>query len=430
MESTALYKDSIAIEQSLVWHPFTQEKTSFTPIPIKKAEGCYLFSETGERYLDAISSWYVNLHGHSHPYIAEKIAAQASTLEHVIFADFTHEPAINLAKKLLPLLPGKMEKIFYSDNGSTSVEAALKIALQHWHNLKTPKSTIVCFKGSYHGDTFGSMSVAGKNPLNKPFWKHLFPVETITPPTSGNEQQSVNELKRVLEKHQVACFIFEPLILGVGGMVLYSKETLNTLIQLCMQYQVLTIADEVMTGFGRLGSLFACDQIDSSPDIICLSKGLTGGFLPLGATACTKDVYNSFYSDHLENAFLHGHSYCGNPIACTSALASLELLQKESCNLNRKMIEISHQEFCKRWKNHPQLSRCEFIGTILILEIKEQGQSYFNQKKRRIKEYFLSKGILIRPIRNVLYLMPPYCIKEEELQYIYHHLIQFLNEET
>lgn len=419
MAATLCSTSSIKEKDSFVWHPFTQMQTAHPPIPIVRAKGAYLYGEDGQSYLDGISSWWVNLHGHAHPYIVEKIKAQAELLEHVIFADFTHAPAVELASRLIPLLPGAMSKIFYSDNGSTAVEVALKIALQYWHNQNIPKTKVICFKNSYHGDTFGAMAAAGRNEFNRPFWKHLFDVESIDPPLKGHEDKSLFQLESILKKGDTACFIFEPLVLGSGGMVIYPPEGLNLLIQCCRQNNVLTIADEVMTGFGRTGTLFACEQVNEKPDLICLSKGLTGGFLPLGVTACTIDIFNAFLGDHLHQAFLHGHSYTANPIACSSAMASLDLLLKETCTLQRKMIEGSHKEFCKKWQLHPKLKRCESLGTILALEYQAEKTSYFQPMRDRLYHFFLRKGILLRPLGNVLYILPPYCIQAVELKLIY-----------
>lgn len=415
-------------DRACIWHPFTQMQNAINPILILRAKGVYLYSEDGKAYLDAISSWWVNLHGHTHPYIAQKIKAQADLLEHVIFADFTHSPAIELATRLLSLLPGQMSKIFYSDNGSTAVEAALKIALQYWHNLNKPKRKVVGLKYSFHGETFGAMSAAGKNDFNHPFWSHLFQVEIINPPFKGKEEGSLAQLRHILEKGDVACFIFEPLILGCGGMMMYPADGLDHLIRLCREYDVLTIADEVMTGFGRTGTLFACDQLTEEPDLICLSKGLTGGFLPLGATACTENIFNAFLGNQ-QQAFLHGHSYTANPIACASAIASLDLLLEVECTQQRKQIEESHMDFCHTWRMHPKLKRCETLGTILALEYLVDETSYFHSLRDTLYHFFLSKGILLRPLGNVLYILPPYCIKTEELAFIYDQIIYTLEKE-
>jgi len=424
MATTPLQASSLVEkDRAFIWHPFTQMQTARPPIPIVRAKGAYLYAEGGSRYLDAISSWWVNLHGHAHPYIVQKIKSQAEILEHVIFADFTHGPAVELASRLLSILPGAMSKVFYSDNGSTAVEAALKIALQYWHNRNSPKTKVICFKNSYHGDTFGAMSAAGRNEFNRPFWKHLFDVESIDPPLTGQEDLSLSQLRSILNQGNVACFIFEPLVLGSGGMIMYPPHGLDKLIQCCKQHHVLTINDEVMTGFGRTGTLFASQQLAENSDLICLSKGLTGGFLPLGVTACTEDIFNAFLGEHLHQAFLHGHSYTANPLACSSALASLDLLLENSCSLQRKMIEACHQDFCNQWRLHPKLKRCEHRGTILALEYQTENRSYFQSIRDRLYHFFLSKGILLRPLGNVLYVLPPYCIQADELQFIYDQII-------
>lgn len=427
METHVTKKSSLSeLDQQYIWHPFTQMKTTRPSIPIIRAEGVYLYSEDGLRYIDAISSWWVNLHGHAHPYIAERINQQTQTLDHVLFAGFTHAPAVDLAKRLISILPGKMSKIFYSDNGSTSVEIAIKMAIQYWKNKDcgSNRSKIVCFKKSYHGDTFGAMSAAGKNEFNQHFWKQLFEVESIDAPTKGNEETSINQLQKILEKGEIAAFIFEPLILGSGGMIIYPPEGLNKLIQLCKQYRVLTIADEVMTGFGRTQTLFACEQLRFTPDIICLSKGLTGGFLPLGVTASTEKIYEAFLGDTLKQAFLHGHSYTANPIACSSALASLDLLQNIACYQQREFISRAHKDFCLSWKNHPKIKRCESIGTILAIEYRSDcADSYLEASKTHLYHFFLDNGVLIRPLGNVLYILPPYCIQLNELQLIYELII-------
>jgi adenosylmethionine-8-amino-7-oxononanoate aminotransferase len=430
MATQLLQTSLVEKDRACIWHPFTQMQTAHPPIPIVRAQGIYLYAEDGSRYLDAISSWWVNLHGHAHPYIAQKIQSQAEVLEHLIFADFTHAPAVELASRILSLLPGNLSKVFYSDNGSTSVEVALKIALQYWHNQNIPKTKIICFKNGYHGDTFGAMSAAGKNGFNRPFWNHLFEVESIDPPLKGQEEASLFQLQSILDQNDVACFIFEPLILGSGGMIIYPPQGLDRLIQCCKQHQVLTIADEVMTGFGRTGTLFACDQLLEQPDLICLSKGLTGGFLPLGMTVCTEKIFNAFLSHQLQHAFLHGHSYTANPLACSSALASLDLLLENDCALRRKQIETSHHSFCQKWRSHPKLKRCETLGTILALEYRAKNDSYFSSLRDFLYHFFLSRGILLRPLGNVLYILPPYCIRKDELHFIYDQIALTLQEKV
>lgn len=395
-------------------------------MPIVKGSGIYLFSEKGDPYLDAISSWWVNLHGHAHPYIIEQLKEQLDLLEHVLFAGFTHPSAIHLGEKLIGLLPGPMSKVFYSDNGSTAVEVALKIALQYWQNLGIDnRKSIICFKGSYHGDTFGAMSCSGKNCFNRPFWNYLFSVKAIDPPTEKNQDQVLSTFSELLKEKDVACFIFEPLVLGSGGMIFYSKSTLNEMIKMCRESHVITIADEVMTGFGRTGTLFACDQIDETPDLICLSKGLTGGFLPLGATACKSPIFEAFRRESLSESFLHGHSYTANPIACRSALASLQLLLSSESKNKREAIEKAHGVFCKEIGENPVLSRCESLGTILALTFKTSSQtSYENPLRTWLYRFFLERKIIIRPLGNVLYIMPPYCITTSELEKIYQTILE------
>lgn len=414
--------------ETCIWHPFTQMMTTHKPISIIKGKGTYLYAEDGNPYLDGIASWWVNLHGHAHPYIVERIHEQASTLEHVIFADFTHPSAIELAQRLIRLYPGQFSKVFYSDNGSTAVEVAIKMAFQYWYNQNAtnPRKKIICFKGSYHGETFGAMSASGKNEIHKPFWKYLFDVEMIDPP--WDEEHSISQLKHLVKSDDIACFIFEPLILGVSGMRSYPAKGLNALMKICKEHDILMIADEVLTGFGRTGYLFACEGLEEKPDIVCLSKGLTGGFVPLGVTLCKERVYNAFLSDDLSKALLHGHSYTGNPIACQSALASLDLLEMPNSLQQREMIKESHQRFCQKWKDHPSLIRCECLGVILAIEYKVGNLSYFSSFRDTLYRHFLKHYILLRPLGNVIYVLPPYCITFEELSIIYDHIIRFTEE--
>ncbi len=409
-------------DRKVIWHPFTQMKTAGEFIPIVRGQGVYLYAEDGTRYLDAISSWWVNLHGHCHPYISDRINAQLAQLEHVTFGDFTHPPAIELAERLLAMASHHYSKVFYTDNGATSVEVALKMALQFWSNQdpSTSRAGIISFKGGYHGDTFGAMSAAGRTSYNRPFWSHLFPVESIDPPLKGKEEASLKQLKEIIEKNRSACFIFEPLIQGSGGMVIHSAEGLDALLELCRRHGVITIADEVMTGFGRTGPLLATDLLRCKPDILCLSKGLTGGYLPLAATLCKEEIFQQFLWDDKSKALLHGHTYCANPLACAAALASFDLSESDGCSRQRSAIEQSHKAFCRRWQGNPNLSRCETLGTILVLEYKTKEEaSYFSKLRDRLYKFFLSRNILLRPLGNVLYVLPPYCISSDDLDNIY-----------
>lgn len=411
------YPRGSLVERDLacIWHPFTQAQTEQPPIPIIKGKGAYLYSEAGDAYLDGISSWWVNLHGHAHPYIAEKIAVQARELEHVIFAGHTHPQAIILAERLLALFSNNYSHVFYSDNGSTAVEVALKMALQ----VKGNGKWLLSFRDAYHGDTFGAMAAAGKSHYNQPFWPYLFEVHSILPPLLGKEEESWREFETAIATGEVAAFIFEPLIQGAGGMVPHSGEWLTRMIQRCAEEGIITIADEVMTGFGRTGPLFASTSLGTAPDLICLSKGITGGFLPMGATIVKRFIFESFLSSDPARAFLHGHSYTANSLACAAANASLDLLLQPECCEARKMIEAEHLNFQRQWKHHQKLIRCDVVGTILAIEYKTDNASYYHPLKQRLIDFFRTEGILLRPLGNVLYLLPPYCISRDELQKIY-----------
>lgn len=414
-------------DKEVVWHPFTQLKVAPLPIAIVKGEGAYFYDDQGNRYIDGIASWWVNIHGHSHPYLAKKISEQLSTLEHAIFSGFTHEPAVQLAERLLKRLPENQTKIFYSDNGSTAVEVALKMAFQYWSNRGVEKTKIIAFENAYHGDTFGGMSVGARNAFNLPFSKLLFDVIHIPVPVAGKEIESKKALEGALKQDGVAAFIFEPLVQGAGGMVMYSAEVLDDLIAACREKNVITIADEVMTGFGRTGKFFANDHLKNKADIICLSKGLTGGVMALGVTSCAQFVYEAFLSDDKMKTFFHGHSYTANPTACAAALASLDLFDQPEAFENISRIEKRHYAFLQKIKSHKALIDLRQLGTILAFEIMTQEHTnYLNSLAERISEFFISKGIILRPLGNIFYVLPPYCIKDQDLDYIYSCIEEFL----
>jgi adenosylmethionine-8-amino-7-oxononanoate aminotransferase len=323
--------DSLGFRDSeVIWHPYTQHKNLDLPIPIVKGEGSLLFDDAGNSYIDAISSWWVNIHGHANPYIAEKIYSQALVLEQVIFTNFTHEPAVRLAERLISILPGNQAKIFYSDNGSTAVEVALKMAIQYWVNKGiTGRNTILAFEHAYHGDTFGAMSVSSRGVFTSAFKDFLFDVVFIETPNADN----LEKIKSLIEpkKEKIAAFIYEPLLQAAGGMNMYDAKDMDRLLNYVRSQEIICIADEVLTGFGRTGPFFASGLLSNFPDIICLSKGLTGGFLALGATACRQFIFDAFLSDDRTKTFFHGHSYTANPLACAAGLASLDLLEEKTC---------------------------------------------------------------------------------------------------
>ncbi len=415
-------------DKNSVWHPFTQLKTAPLPIAIVKGEGSYFYDNNGKRYIDGIASWWVNIHGHAHPYLAKKVAEQLLTLEHAIFSGFTHEPAVQLAERLLKRLPNNQSKIFYSDNGSTAVEVALKMAFQYWSNLSVSKTKIIAFENAYHGDTFGGMSVGARNAFNLPFSKLLFDVIHIPVPLKGKEVESMNCLNEALKQNDIAAFIFEPLIQGAGGMVMYSAEVLDKMIAECRTKKVITIADEVMTGFGRTGKFFASDHLLNKPDILCLSKGLTGGVMPLGVTSCSQFIYDAFLSDDKMKTFFHGHSYTANPTACSAALASMDLFDEPEAFENINRIEKKHNVFLQKIKTHKALVEVRQLGTIIAFEIKTNEQTnYLNSLAEHISDFFISKGIILRPLGNIVYILPPYCIRDEDLDYIYESIVEFLD---
>jgi len=405
-------------DQDLIWHPYTQMQNAPAPIPIIRGEGIFLIAEDGKKYIDAVSSWWVNIHGHAHPYIAKKVSEQLSTLEHVIFAGFTHPGAIELAERLISILPESQSKVFYSDNGSTAVEVALKMCFQYWSNQSKEKTKVLAFNNSYHGDTFGAMAVSGRSAFTKPFEKLLFDVEFLDLPNLNN----LNEIKSQISASasEVSAFIFEPLVQGAGGMQMYEAEYLDELIKHCKNNGILTIADEVMTGFGRTGKLFASDHLSEKADLMCFSKGLTGGTMALGVTTCTSVIFEAFLSDNKLKTLFHGHSFTANPIACAAALASMDILLEPETLANIERITSSHQAFNKRISIHPKVKCIRQTGTILALEWATMGETtYFNNLRDILYNFFLEQGIILRPLGNIIYIMPPYCITNEQLDYIY-----------
>ncbi len=409
-----------------IWHPFTQMKTAGAPVHITKAKDCTLFAADGTTYIDAISSWWVNIHGHANNFIAERIAEQAKTLEHVIFAGFTHTPAIELSQKLIGLLGGHFTKIFFSDDGSTSVEVALKMALQYWYNQgMNEKTRIIAFENAYHGDTFGAMSAGARNAFNAAFNQHLFEVIHIPVPAKNNMDELTEQFTTLLNSGTIAAFIFEPLVQGAAGMQMHKAEYLDRLLSIAKEKNIICIADEVMTGFGRTGKNFAINYLQNKPDIICLSKGITGGFMPLGVTACSQKIYDAFYADEKLKTFFHGHSYTANPLACAAANASMELLDSDACRQQIKMINENHESFAASIQQMVAVKEVRYLGTILAIEFNtNENSSYFNSIRDDLYKFYLKNGILIRPLGNVIYVMPPYCITKEELGSIYKVIVE------
>ncbi len=416
-----------ARDNAHVWHPYTQHHGAAPAIPIVRGDGALLFDETGRPIVDAISSWWVTLHGHAHPTIVRAIAEQAGTLEQVIFTEFTHEPAAALAAELVAHLPAGLARVFYSDDGSTAVEVALKMAIQYWHNRGQPRSRIAALEHAYHGDTVGAMSASAPSVFTAPFADQLFGVIRLPAPDDPN---FLGAFDRALDapRDPLAAVIIEPLLQGAGGMRMWAPDLLREIRTRTAARNILLIADEVLTGFGRTGPLFACAGADVAPDIICLSKGLTGGFLPLGATVAREDVFAAFLSDDRQHTLFHGHSYTANPIACAAARASLALLDEHSA-ARRRCIEQQHRAHLARLATHAHVRNPRILGTVAAFDIATED-GYLNPIGRELMAFAIERGVLLRPLGNVVYVLPPYCITDDQLTLVYDVITQFLERQA
>jgi adenosylmethionine-8-amino-7-oxononanoate aminotransferase len=431
-------------DKDYIWHPYTQMQLVPEAIGVERGEGSYLYLSDGRKIFDGISSWWVTLHGHAHPIIAKAIAEQAQKLEQVIFAGFTHEPASILAKKLIERAPKGLEKVFFSDNGSTAVEAAMKMCVQYWQHYKETRTIFLALDGAYHGDTFGAMSASARGTFTKPFSSMLFDVIHLPFPTpneqgiasdafgiSGNdtlstaENKFLEELRRYAKNNKnIAAFIYEPLLLGAGGMKTWRKEVMREALKIAEENNILCIADEVLTGFGRTGTFFASDSIDISPDIMTLSKGITGGFLPLGATLASKNIYDAFLSEDRSKTFFHGHSYTGNPISCAAAVASLSIFENEPVMERIAAINTTHNELMPKLAEKNKYNY-RIQGTMAAMEPKEP-EGYLSNKSLQLQKVCLEKGLLIRPLGDTIYFLPPYSTTKEDLERAYLLLAEVL----
>lgn len=407
----------------MIWHPFTQALNASPPIPISKGQGPFLYDFQDNRYVDLISSWWVNIHGHCHPKIAKALYEQALQLEHVIFAGCIHPPALELTDLLQQVLPAQLSYFFFSDNGSTATEIALKMAYQFWFNQgEAQRKRFLAFEGGYHGDTLGAMSVGKTSGFYQPFSDLLFEVNHLPWPWTWagdsdkalKEEQVLQSLDSYLEKHgnEIAAIILEPLIQGASGLRPVFPSFLNRVIENVRAHNILVIFDEVMTGFGRTGTLFALEQLGHIPDFLCLSKGLTGGFLPLALTVAQPFIYEAFLGKTFDKAFAHGHSYTANPLGCAAAIASLKLFEEEKTLQKIKYIEQIHREEIAKL---PNICKPRVLGTIAAFQVGAQEGSYQNSFAKAFSQKALDKGLFLRPIGNTVYLMPPYCLSEEDL---------------
>ncbi len=402
------------------WHPYTQHKTASIFPAIVKGKDALLWDENGMEYIDAIASWWVNPYGHSNQVIADAIYKQLTTLEHVLFGGFTHDKAVELSEKLIEILPSNQKKIFYSDNGSTAVEVAIKVALQFFYNKGNKRTKIIAFEDAFHGDTFGAMAASGISFYTQAFSDSLLEVVRVPVPTAGNEDKALQILKGHLETNEFAAFIFEPLVLGAAGMVMYQPEVLDKMIAICNNNNVFTIADEVMTGFGKTGKTFATDYLINKPDMMCLSKALTGGTIPMAITTFTQEIFDGFYDDDVNKALFHGHTFTANPTGCAAALASISLLQTNEMQDNIQRINQSHLAFESKINNHPKVKTTRILGVIFALEVKtENEESYYGTMRNKLYNFFIEKGVILRPVGNIIYILPPYIITDNQLQKVY-----------
>jgi adenosylmethionine---8-amino-7-oxononanoate aminotransferase len=407
-------------DQKHNWHPYTQHKIAPHFPAIIKGEGALLWDENNKEYIDAIASWWVNPFGHSNKVIANAIYKQLITLEHVLFGGFTHEPAVLLSEKLIEILPSNQQKIFFSDNGSTAVEIAIKVALQYFYNQGQKRTKIIAFENAFHGDTFAAMATSGISFFTEAFQGSLLEVTRIPLPTMGNEEKSIQLLKNLVATNNYAAFIFEPLVQGAAGMVMYEALTLDKLLLICKENQVFTIADEVMTGFGKTGKTFACDYLVQKPDMMCLSKALTGGTIPMAVTTFTQQIFDGFYDNDVNKALFHGHTFTANPTGCAAALASINLLQTQEIQDNIIQINKSHLAFQKQIKNHPKIKTTRVLGVIFALEIKTETQAtYYGTLRNKLYDFYIKNGIVLRPVGNIVYILPPYIITNQQLQKVY-----------
>lgn len=416
------YKDR---DKKHLWHPLTQHGLNPDHLPLVRASGSYLYDESGRPYIDGIASWYTCMYGHCNPQITSRVKQQLDQLDQVVFSGFTHPPAIELSEKLVDILPGQITKVFFSDNGSTSVDVAIKMALQYHFNRGEKRNKIVAFENAFHGDTFGAMSVSGLSVYNGPFEEFLLQIERIPVPNDQNMEELEIRLTKILKENEVAAFIFEPLVQGAAAMHMYPARHLDVLINLAQDHGALTIADEVMTGFGKTGRNFASDYLQKAPDIICLSKSLTAGVAPMALTCCTQNVFDAFCDTEVSKGFFHGHTYSANPLACAAALAGIDLLASDTIQKSIKRIAESHLQFETEVKAHHLVKTTRSLGVIFALDLDIETERYGNLRDR-LYRFFMEEGVFLRPLGNTIYLLPPFTISEEELSVLYTAILNCL----
>ncbi len=404
-----------------LWHPLTQHKTAALPKGIVKAKGALLWDEEGKTYIDGIASWYSTIYGHCNEHIVSAMTAQMKQLDFVMFSGFTHEPAVRVSEELMKILPNNQAKIFFNDNGSTAVEAAIKMTLQYYYNQGEKRDTIIAFEEGFHGDTFGAMSASGLSVYNGPFEDFLLKVIRIPTPNEENLNGILTQLETIYTENRCAAFVFEPLVQGAAGMKFHSVKGLGAIIKKCREAGILSIADEIMTAFGKTGKNFASDYLVNKPDIMCLSKALTAGMFPLSITSCSQKVFDAFYSDELTKGFFHAHTFSAHPIGCAAVLAGLELLGSDEILERRKYIAQKHEQFVLKVRHHPKVKEARSMGVILAIDVMTEMDRY-GKLRDRLYTYFMDHGVNLRPLGNTIYVLPPYVIEDEQLQQIYNSI--------
>ena len=414
-------------DQQYIWHPLTQHKLKKEMLPIKKAKGVILTDENGKEYIDGISSWYTAVYGHCNEYILQKVTEQMQQLDQVVFSGFTHEPAIQLAEALVNILPEGQQKIFFNDNGSTATEIGIKMALQYHYNQQNNRKVMLAFEEGFHGDTFGAMSVSDLSVYNGAFQEHFIAVKRIPVPNGENTQEILSQLEEIHQQSPLAGFIYEPLVQGAAAMKMHHEEGLEEILKFCKSKDIILVADEVMTGFGKTGKNFASAYLQTQPDIVCMSKALTAGLLPMGATSCSQKVFDAFYDDNIAKGLFHGHTYTANPLACSAALAGIKLLTSPEMQQNIQQIHQHHLAFNEQVKNHPLVANTRCKGTIFALDLSVEMSRYGNLRDK-IYNYFMSKGIYLRPLGKTIYIACPYVISNNQLHRIYEAILNLLDE--
>lgn len=426
LKPIAPIKNLIEQDKQYVWHPLTQHKTAAAPLGVVRAKGALFFDAAGNSYIDGIASWYTTMYGHANKTIITAITKQLKQLDFVMFSGFTHKPAVKLAKKLLDLLPNNQAKIFFNDNGSTAIEAAIKMALQYFFNKGEKRDTLIALEGGFHGDTFGAMSVSGLSSYNGPFEDFLLQVKRIPLPTDQNIDAVVTQLQNIVAHNNCAAFVYEPLVQGAAGMKFYKAQHLNKLLAVCKKADILCIADEIMTGFGKTETLFASEQVSFKPDIVCLSKALTAGMFPLSVTSCTQNIFDAFLDNQVSKGFFHAHTYTAHPVGCAAALAALKLLQSKKIKEQQKRIALAHKAFAAHIAQHPKVKNVRVKGVILAIDL-DVKMARYGSLRDHLYQFFMQKGVNLRPLGNTVYTLPPFVITQKQLQTIYQTIEQALD---